>query len=313
MKQTLKKGGFSFNGINSLSFSGVKQRLTRIRLILTFKNINKLRSSAEEYLKTIYVQLRQKPSSWSLPSFYNFVILLLVTFIRIQYFPGIEMYKSVFCVMIHRFLINGVEYLKTFNAVQNLINRNFLVRLFMGRKAPEKKVATSTSGEDFFEPAIKDAKLGAIEIIIQSIRDGLSGFNFNKVSPNLAKFIMSILILLLVLYLLEYFFPESIKYQQVVTPFLFSLPSPVKDVLTRLMTFLKEKIPILNNIEMNWNSENSPTNFGSNYSFFHLFLAMLSVEIITTLIYSSVFEQTVQDTEKQITEKNDKVGEDDDL
>jgi hypothetical protein len=75
----------------------------------------------------------------------------------------------------------------------------------------------------------------------------------------------------------------------------------VQEVLTRLITFLKNKIPILQNIEVNWNSgSNSSFMTSSNESFFNIFFTILSASIISNLLESALFDKQIEEFEKVV-------------
>ena len=247
MSETVKNKGFGFNLGNTFKYT-VKQlkKIGNIRHILSRKHREEMLVASKTYLQPIYDFMKKKTEKWTLPSLYSFVILLLVTVIRIQYFPGIEMYKSILFVMLHRFLVNGVENFKNFQLVQNFINNSKVLSFLFGRSKQQQ--ASTTSSDPFLKEQLGDMKKEVSTSLATSfstfINDFFQNTDISIVTKKLTKFVMSILILLLVFYFIEYYFPEPLKYQRVITPYISRLPSMVQEVLTRLITFLKNKIPI---------------------------------------------------------------------
>lgn len=311
MHKTLKKGGSLLQDTTSLfqtGYSQAKRTFARVSQKLTKANIKKEILVILEKLKPLYEKLCQT-GKWTLPSLHSFVILLLVTFIRVQNFPGVEMYKSLIFVMLHRFLVNGVENIGKFKVIQDLMTRSKIINFF--RKTQQQKSVSPQETElDIMQRQMKNQAAQSLSHVISDLYQQI---DFHKISTKLAKLVMSIIILLLVVYFIEYYFPESLWYQRVVTPYISRLPLAVKDVLTRLVTFLQNKVPILQKIEVNWNSGDSSSSMtGASSSFFSIFLTMLTASIITNLLESSIFDEEVENVQAKITKENLNGHDDDD-
>ena len=281
----------------------------------------------KDHIEPICVFLRSlRNKKISLPSLYKFVVLLLVTIIRIQEFPGISMYRSVIFVMLHQFIVNGVENISKFAAVKNIMSRTFSWTLFAGNNnkssssAPETSdafigeknslVATLLTEFASYVKAFSDQFTGTDPSIVNETL--LSNKRLKVVFDRLAKLVMSLLVLMLIFYLLEYFFPPYMQNRRIITPYIHNLPIVVKEVLSRLMGFLQEKISVLREIKIDWNMSSISTSPSSSNFFYILFSLLFSdyvSKVFGSFVFQNLFEETVQKIQEQT---KDEESDDDD-